>query len=89
MVMDFAMFFSLDEFESLKSILSRFFLCYGYFFCEMTCQLKTKRMTNYYIWKNEISIKKSALQDLFKTFFRIELSFLEADLCWFVKNQNA
>ena len=34
-------------------------------------------------------LQKSALQDLFETFFRIELSFLEADLWCFVINQNA
>ena len=28
--MDFAMFFSLDECETLKNILSRFLFCYGY-----------------------------------------------------------
>ena len=39
--------------------------------------------------KVKLILEKSALQDLFGTFFRIELSFLEADLCCFVKNQNA
>ena len=34
--------------------------------------------------KKKFLMKKSALQDLFKTFFRIELSFLKADLCRFV-----
>ena len=31
MVMDFAMFFTLDESQSLRNILFRFFLCYGYY----------------------------------------------------------
>ena len=39
--------------------------------------------------KMKFILQKSALQDLFGTFFRIELSFLEADLCRFVINQNA
>ena len=39
--------------------------------------------------KRKFTLETSALQDLFGTFFRIELSFLEADLCRFVINQNA
>ena len=39
--------------------------------------------------KMKFILQKSALQDLFETFFRIELSFLEADLCHFVKNQKS
>ena len=39
--------------------------------------------------KIKLILQKSALQDLFETFFRIELSFLEADLWCFVINQNA
>ena len=39
--------------------------------------------------KMKFILQKSALQDLFETFFRIELSFLEADLCRFVIDQNA
>ena len=37
----------------------------------------------------KFQMKKSALEDLFETFFRIELSFTNADLCHFVINQNA
>ena len=38
--------------------------------------------------KMKFPMKKSALQDLFKTFFRIQLSFLKADVCHFVINQT-
>ena len=43
--------------------------------------------TNHLAWSNEILHAKTALQDLFGTFFRIELCFFVWELCRFQKRQ--
>ena len=54
---------------------------------KMTPFFESLLKPNYCYQFAEILIQKTAYQDLFKTFFRIDLSLLEAEIHRFVKRQ--